>query len=373
MVRAAERGGGEEGGTKKLTQGRKKIPMERIEDANRLQVCFSKRRKGLVKKAFELSVLCGAQVALIVFSPAGKPYTYGHTSVDAVLDRFLLSSPGDAEAAEAASQQTDLSELLRQEEELIKARDAEARRGKELQAEVRAAGVWIDGDMRRWELPELEAALAALERVQAEAAMRAHEIFAQDAMMQQCTAGPAGLLGYLGPGSSYTGDPSAGGHEEVAMDTMMKLTGGGYSNNLFDYHGSGTFPADGTRSQEVAMDATTMRLTGSDASSLFHYLGGSGPFTGDGPGGGGNDVSVDTTMTLMGGNVSYALAPMMPPPQPPLPFNHGYGYNNLGAGYGYNDLSAGYGYNQTDHGVGHGHGAFYEMEGVYGTTCNFFA
>ncbi|XP_037446139.1 agamous-like MADS-box protein AGL29 [Triticum dicoccoides] len=174
---------------KKLTQGRKKIPVERIEDANRLQVCFSKRRKGLVKKAFELSVLCGAQVALIVFSPAGKPYTYGHTSVDAVLDRFLLSYSGDVEAeAVAASQQTDLSELLRQEEELIKARDAEALRGKELQAEVRAAGVWIDGDMRHWELPELEAALNALERVQAEAAMRAHEIFAQDAMMQQTSA-----------------------------------------------------------------------------------------------------------------------------------------------------------------------------------------
>ncbi|KAE8775449.1 hypothetical protein D1007_52006 [Hordeum vulgare] len=364
MVRAAQRSGGEEGRTKKLTQGRKKIPMERIEDANRLQVCFSKRRKGLVKKAFELSVLCGAQVALIVFSPAGKPYTYGHTSVDAVLDRFLLSSSGAAEVeAEAASQQTELSELLRQEEELIKARDAEARRGKELQAEVRAAGVWIDGDMRRWELPELEATLAALERVQAEAANRAHEIFAQDAMMQQCTAGPAGLLGYLGPGSSYTADPSVGGHEEMAMD---KLTGGCYSNNMFDYHGSSTFPAKGTRSQEVVMDATTMRLTGSDASSLFHYLGGSGPFTGDGNGGGGNELSVNTTMPLMGGNVSYALAPMMTPPPPPLslPFNHGYGYNNLDAGYGYN---------QTDHGVGHGRGTFYEMEGVYGTTCNFFA
>jgi hypothetical protein len=73
-----------------------------------------------------------------------------------------------------------------------------------------------------------------------------------------------------------------------------------------------------------------------------------------------DDITVDTTMKLMGGNVNHALAPMMPPPPPlPLPFNHGYGYNNLSA--------AGYGYNQEGD-LGDGHGAFYE----YGATCNFF-
>jgi hypothetical protein len=356
----AEMGGVEERGRRrKLTQGRKKIAMERIEDANRLQVCFSKRRKGLLKKAFELSVLCGAQVGLIVFSPAGKPYTYGNRSLDAVLDRLRdrassASGPAlDAEdAAAKAARQAELRELLRQEEELIKARDAELCRGQQLEAEMRAAGVRIDGDVRTWDLPELQVSLGALERVQAEAAVRAHEIFAQEAMMQPYTGVGAGgnLLGYLGSGPSYTPDGS-GIHEEAAMDTPMKLMVGGAGNNLFDYLGSGSFAADGIGSHAGTMD-TTISLPG----SLFHYHG-SGPFVTTH---GTDDITVDTTMKLMGGNVNHALAPMMSPPPPlPLPFNHGYGYNNLSA--------AGYGYNQEGD-LGDGHGAFYE----YGATCNFF-
>ncbi|KAK1621080.1 hypothetical protein QYE76_026597 [Lolium multiflorum] len=353
MDRAAEKGGGgEDGGRRrKLTQGRKKIPMQRIEDANRLQVCFSKRRKGLVKKAFELSVLCGAQVGLIVFSPAGKPYTYGHRSLDAVLDRLRERSRPAPDEEEAAARQTELRKLLRQEEELIKARDAELRRGEELEAKMRDAGVRIDGDVGSWELPELHAALGALERVQAEAAVRAHEIFAQDAMMQQCTGGGS-LLGYLGSGPSYT---PGGSHEEADMDNTMKLMGVGAGNNLFDYLGPFA-AADGTGGHAMTTD-TMMRLPGS-LLPLFHYNG-PGPFVMTH---GTDEVIVDTTMKLMGGNVGHALGPMVPPPLPPLPlpFNHGYGYNNLSAGYGYNQ--------QGDHGHDHGHGAFYE----YGTTCNFF-
>ncbi|KAI3982235.1 hypothetical protein MKX01_024952 [Papaver californicum] len=70
----------------KQGSGRKKIRMERILDESRRQVTFSKRRKGLFTKANELSVLCGAQVALIAFSPAGKPYVCGNP--DLILNRF---------------------------------------------------------------------------------------------------------------------------------------------------------------------------------------------------------------------------------------------------------------------------------------------
>ncbi|KAI3928868.1 hypothetical protein MKW92_043679 [Papaver armeniacum] len=44
---------------------RGKTEMRRIENATSRQVTFSKRRNGLLKKAFELSVLCEAEVALI--------------------------------------------------------------------------------------------------------------------------------------------------------------------------------------------------------------------------------------------------------------------------------------------------------------------
>nr|ABK21142.1 unknown [Picea sitchensis] len=55
---------------------RGKTQMKRIENATSRQVTFSKRRNGLLKKAYELSVLCDAEVGLIVFSPRGKLYEF---------------------------------------------------------------------------------------------------------------------------------------------------------------------------------------------------------------------------------------------------------------------------------------------------------
>ena len=55
---------------------RGKTELKRIENATSRQVTFSKRRNGLLKKAYELSVLCDAEVGLIVFSPRGKLYEF---------------------------------------------------------------------------------------------------------------------------------------------------------------------------------------------------------------------------------------------------------------------------------------------------------
>ncbi|KAG5249259.1 agamous MADS-box protein [Salix suchowensis] len=61
---------------------RGKTQMKRIENATSRQVTFSKRRNGLLKKAFELSVLCDAEVALIVFSTRGKLYEFSSSRRD---------------------------------------------------------------------------------------------------------------------------------------------------------------------------------------------------------------------------------------------------------------------------------------------------
>ncbi|RDY09209.1 MADS-box protein AGL42, partial [Mucuna pruriens] len=55
---------------------RGKIQMKKIENATSRQVTFSKRRSGLLKKAYELSVLCDAEVAVIVFSQNGRLYEF---------------------------------------------------------------------------------------------------------------------------------------------------------------------------------------------------------------------------------------------------------------------------------------------------------
>ncbi|KAG7943508.1 hypothetical protein I3843_15G043500 [Carya illinoinensis] len=52
--------------------GRVKLQIKRIENTTNRQVTFSKRRNGLIKKAYELSVLCDIDVALIMFSPSGR-------------------------------------------------------------------------------------------------------------------------------------------------------------------------------------------------------------------------------------------------------------------------------------------------------------
>ncbi|KAK1578441.1 hypothetical protein Q3G72_030289 [Acer saccharum] len=50
--------------------------MKRIENTTSRQVTFSKRRNGLLKKAYELSVLCDAEVAVIIFSQKGRGYEF---------------------------------------------------------------------------------------------------------------------------------------------------------------------------------------------------------------------------------------------------------------------------------------------------------
>ncbi|XP_042421367.1 MADS-box transcription factor 50-like [Zingiber officinale] len=68
---------------------RGKTQMRRIENAASRQVTFSKRRNGLLKKAHELSVLCDAEVALIVFSARGKLYEFASSSVQNTIERYM--------------------------------------------------------------------------------------------------------------------------------------------------------------------------------------------------------------------------------------------------------------------------------------------
>ncbi|KAJ4910977.1 Agamous-like MADS-box protein AGL62 [Raphanus sativus] len=62
--------------------------MVKMEKENNLQVTFSKRKVGLFKKASELCTLCDARIAVIVFSPSGKVYSFGHTKVETIIERF---------------------------------------------------------------------------------------------------------------------------------------------------------------------------------------------------------------------------------------------------------------------------------------------
>ncbi|KAJ8637355.1 hypothetical protein MRB53_011622 [Persea americana] len=69
--------------------GRGRVQLKRIENKINRQVTFSKRRAGLLKKANEISVLCDADVALIVFSSRGKLTEYANnSSMKGVIQRY---------------------------------------------------------------------------------------------------------------------------------------------------------------------------------------------------------------------------------------------------------------------------------------------
>ncbi|KAM0019798.1 putative transcription factor MADS-type1 family [Helianthus debilis subsp. tardiflorus] len=69
--------------------GRGKVQLRRIESKINRQVTFSKRRGGLLKKAHEISVLCDAEVALIVFSNKGKLFEFSTDSWYPILSSFI--------------------------------------------------------------------------------------------------------------------------------------------------------------------------------------------------------------------------------------------------------------------------------------------
>jgi MADS-box transcription factor len=73
-----------------IKMGRGKIAIRRIDNSTSRQVTFSKRRNGLLKKAKELSILCDAEVGLIVFSSTGKLYDYSSTRYHILIIKFLI-------------------------------------------------------------------------------------------------------------------------------------------------------------------------------------------------------------------------------------------------------------------------------------------
>nr|BAC75971.1 MADS-box transcription factor [Tulipa gesneriana] len=70
--------------------GRGKIEIKKIENSTNRQVTYSKRRSGIMKKANELTVLCDAEVSLIMFSSTKKlsEFCSESTNQKKIFDRY---------------------------------------------------------------------------------------------------------------------------------------------------------------------------------------------------------------------------------------------------------------------------------------------
>ncbi|KAG2612889.1 MADS-box transcription factor 50-like [Panicum virgatum] len=100
---------------------RGKTQMKRIENPTSRQVTFSKRRNGLLKKAFELSVLCDAEVALVVISPRGKLYEFASASVQKTIERYRTYTKDNVSSKTA---QQDIEQVKADAEGLAKKLEA---------------------------------------------------------------------------------------------------------------------------------------------------------------------------------------------------------------------------------------------------------
>ncbi|XP_022133337.1 MADS-box protein JOINTLESS-like [Momordica charantia] len=116
---------------------KEKIQIRKIDNATARQVTFSKRRRGLFKKAKELSVLCDADVALIIFSATGKLFEYSSSSMKGIIERHHLHSKNlqKLEQPSLELQLVENSNYTRLNKEIAeKTHQLRQMRGEELQA-----------------------------------------------------------------------------------------------------------------------------------------------------------------------------------------------------------------------------------------------
>ncbi|CAM0913799.1 unnamed protein product [Alopecurus aequalis] len=101
---------------------RGKVQMRRIENPVHRQVTFCKRRMCLLKKANELSILCDADVGVMVFCPRGKIYELAtNGNMQGLIGRYMGSNmEAQGECIKQNNTQVIQQEvLLRQEIDLL--------------------------------------------------------------------------------------------------------------------------------------------------------------------------------------------------------------------------------------------------------------
>ncbi|XP_044497530.1 agamous-like MADS-box protein AGL61 [Mangifera indica] len=151
--------------------GRKKIEMKKIEKNSSRKVAFSKRRKGLFKKGCELCRLCGAMIAIIVFSPKGRVYSYGYPTADFVIKQF--QSEADEENQYNVGDERGSISLPHEENcETDCVSENSATEEEEENEEV----YWWEEDIEGLELEELERRRACMEELRDNMASSLEEI-----------------------------------------------------------------------------------------------------------------------------------------------------------------------------------------------------
>ncbi|KAM0860786.1 hypothetical protein ACQ4PT_046336 [Festuca glaucescens] len=217
--------------------GRKKIEIRRIESKQGRQVCFSKRRVGLFKKASELATICDVKVAAVAFSPGGNVFTFGHPSVESVLDHFtktqVAEEAGGGDGGELNQALADLNQeqgevnqeladLYQENYELrgrLEAEQAREKAAEEVLAKARAEGcqttTWLDGYATLMGEKDLVPFEAVMAKVHAAVAAGANRLRQQALLLHFTVRG--------GGGGFPIGGTNAGLETLHKLDMMMGM------------------------------------------------------------------------------------------------------------------------------------------------------
>lgn len=188
-------------GKAKKTEGRKKIEIKRIEKQSSRQVTFSKRRVGLFKKASELCILSGAQVAIVVHSNGKRVFSFGHPTADAVIDRYLSGGGGDDDdARENSALQVvpNMGDYNKHYSDVSKELDVEKKRRLGENTAGSGGSWWQDGVEGKG-VEELEQYAAALEELRKKVTSRADDFMVMHSSNSFLPAVPAALMAVHNP------------------------------------------------------------------------------------------------------------------------------------------------------------------------------
>lgn len=113
---------------------REKIKIRKIDNITARQVTFSKRRRGIFKKAEELSVLCDADIALIIFSATGKLFDFSNCRMKDILSRYTRQTKEEKQDEPFLELQLENSNLAKLSKEVAdKSQELRKLKGEDLQ------------------------------------------------------------------------------------------------------------------------------------------------------------------------------------------------------------------------------------------------
>ncbi|KAL8245938.1 hypothetical protein R6Q59_007154 [Mikania micrantha] len=194
--------------------------MARMEKESNLLVTFSKRRSGLFKKASELCILCGLDIAIIAFSPGKKVFSFGHPSVEMIVDRFVTqNAPHYSSTSQLveAHRNANIHELNRQLSYEMNQLEFEKNKSEEL-AKIRKQGV----DNHWWEAPIESLGLEELERLMMAMGWLKKNIDEQ--MKRIVVANTLPIVPVPVPGPGPGPGPSGIGGEYIVKSSGLEIT-----------------------------------------------------------------------------------------------------------------------------------------------------